>query len=151
MDAYVAKPIRPEELFEAIDAFSRDSGTRSQQTKPEVKDVLDRTAALAQMDGDAQLLAEMAGLLLQDCPKQLSAIRTAVANEDSKLVERAAHKLKGSLGIFGAKEGFEAALCLETMAGGGDLTRAQETLEVLEEALKRLTPVLEGIAGQAVG
>jgi signal transduction histidine kinase/DNA-binding response OmpR family regulator len=151
MDAYVAKPIRPEELFEAIDACTRDSGTRSEQPKPAVEDVLDRTAALAQMDGDAHLLAEMAGLLLQDCPRQLSAIRTAVANEDSKLVERTAHKLKGSLGIFGAKEGFEAALCLETMAAGGDLTRAQETLGVLEEALKRLTPVLEGIAGQAVG
>jgi len=115
-----------------------------------MENVLDRTTALAQMDGDAHLVAEVAGLLLQDCPKQLSAIRAAVANDDSKLVERAAHKLKGSLGIFGAKEGFEAALCLETMAGGGDLTRAEETVGLLEEAIQRLTPVLEGIAGQAV-
>ena len=92
----------------------------------------------------------MAGLLLQDCPQQLSAIREAVTRDDSKMVERAAHKLKGSLGIFGAKEGFEAALRLEMMAGESDLTRAEETLGVLEEALKRLTPVLEGMAGQAV-
>jgi signal transduction histidine kinase/CheY-like chemotaxis protein len=151
MDAYVAKPIRPKELFEAIDTVSRTSGIRREQPAPtEMEHVLDRTAALAQMDGDAHLLAEMAGLLLQDCPNQLSAIRVAVAHDDSKLVERAAHKLKGSLGIFGAKEAFEAALCLETMAGGGDLTRAEETLGALEGALKRLSPVLEGIAGQGV-
>ena len=150
MDAYVTKPIRPDELFEAIDAVTEASGSRSEKPASATERVLDRAAALAQMDGDAHLLAEMAGLLLQDCPKQLSAIRAAVAHDDTKLVERAAHKLKGSLGIFGAKEGFEAALCLETMAGGGDLTRADETLGVLEEALKRLTPVLEGIAGQAV-
>jgi len=150
MDAYVAKPIRPEELFEAIDAVTRTSGSRNEQPARQMEGVLDRAAALAQMDGDDHLLAEMAGLLLQDCPKQLSAIRAAVAHDDSKLVERTAHKLKGSLGIFGAKEGFEAALRLETMAGGGDLTRAEETLGVLEEALKRLTPVLEGIAGQTV-
>jgi two-component system, sensor histidine kinase and response regulator len=152
MDAYVAKPIRPEELFEAIDALSRTSGSGIEQpAQQETKDVLDRTAALAQMGGDTHLLAEMAALLLDDCPRQLSAIRAAVAHDDSKLAERAAHKLKGSLGILGAKEAFEAALCLETLARESELTRAQETLGVLEEALRRLTPVLEGIAGQAVG
>jgi len=51
--------------------------------------VLDRTVALAQMGADADLVAEMAGVLLQDCPKQLSAIRAAVALDDSRVVERA--------------------------------------------------------------
>jgi two-component system, sensor histidine kinase and response regulator len=124
---------------------------QSEQPAPQaVGDVLDQAAALAQMDGDADLLAEMAGVLLQDCPKQLSAIRTAIAHDDSKLVERAAHKLKGSLGIFGAQQAFEAALRLETVAAAGDLTRAEENLSVLEVALKRLSPALEGLAGQAV-
>ena len=151
MDAYVAKPIRPEELFEAIDAVTGVSGSRSEQPAPAaVGDVLDEAAALAQMDGDAELLAEMARVLLQDCPNQLATIRAAITHGDSKLVERAAHKLKGSLGIFGAKQAFEAALRLETMAGGGDLAQAEETFAVLEAALKRLTPALEGLAGQVV-
>jgi two-component system sensor histidine kinase/response regulator len=151
MDAYVAKPIRPEELFKTIDAVTGVSSTRSEQpARAAVGDVLDQAAALAQMDGDPDLLAEMAGVLLQDCPRQLAAIRTAITHGDSKLLERTAHKLKGSLGIFGAKQAFEAALCLENMASEGDLIRAEEAFAVLEVALKRLTPDLEGLAGQAV-
>ena len=151
MDAYVAKPIRPEELFKTIDAVTGVSSTRSEQpARAAVGDVLDQAAALAQMDGDPDLLAEMAGVLLQDCPRQLAAIRTAITHGDSKLLERTAHKLKGSLGIFGAKQAFEAALCLESMASEGDLIRAEEAFAVLEVALKRLTPDLEGLAGQAV-
>ena len=61
-----------------------------------------------------------------------------------------AHKLKGSPGMLAAKEAFAAALGLETMAGGGNLTRAEETLEILEGTLNRVNPVLEEIARQAV-
>ncbi len=125
----------------------RTSGSWSEQpASAAVEDVLDRAAALAQMDGDADLLAEMAGLLLQDYPSRLSSVRAAVAARDTKLIERSAHKLKGSLGIFGAKQAFDATLSLEMLGKGGDLTRADETLRVLEEALKRLTPALEDLA-----
>ncbi len=132
---------RTDEPFEAIEVLMRTSASSAV-----VEDVLDRSAALAHMDGDADLLAEMAGLLLQDHPSQLSSVRAAVAARDTKLIERSAHKLKGSLGVFGAKQAFDAALSLEMLGKGGDLTRADETLGVLEEALKRLTPALEELA-----
>ena len=70
--------------FEGIDV-SRTSGSHSQQPGLATEDVLDRTVALAQMGADAHLVAEMAGVLLQDCPKQLSAIRAAVALDDAGL------------------------------------------------------------------
>ena len=95
------------------------------------------------MDGDANLLAEMAAVLLGDFPNQLSAIRTALADRDSKALERAAHKLKGSVGIFGAKQAYEASLDLETMARRCDFAGADEAFGALEEALNRLRPVLE--------
>src|SRR5262249_11716886 len=107
------------------------------------EDVLDRTTALAQMDGDANLLAEMAAVLLGDFPNQLSAIRTALADRDSKALERAAHKLKGSVGIFGAKQAYEASLGLETMARRCDFAGAEGAFGALEEALNRLRPALE--------
>lgn len=52
--------------------------------------------------------------------------------------------------MLAAKEAFAAALGLETMAGGGNLTRAEETLEILEGTLNRLNPVLEEFGRQAV-
>ena len=83
----------------------KTSASQSQQpASPAMEDVPDRTAALARIGGAARLLAEMAGVLLQDCPKQLSAVCAAGAHHDSTLVERAAHKLEGSLGMLGAKE-----------------------------------------------
>lgn len=69
--------------------MSRTSGSHSQQPGLATEDVLDRTVALAQMGADVHLVVEMAGVLLQDCPKQLSAIRAAVALDDSRVVERA--------------------------------------------------------------
>ena len=113
---------------------------------PAPHDVLDPALALAQMDGDADLLAEMAELLLRDYPGQLSAIRASVADHDSKRLERAAHKLKGSVGMFGAKQASEFALRLETIARAGDLTCAAETLRALEEALQCLASALQGLA-----
>jgi len=143
MDAYVAKPVSPQDLLEAMEAVMKTSANQPKQLTPPAPDVLDRAAALAQMDGDADLLAEMAELLLRDYSGQLSAIRAAVRDRDAKCLERAAHKLKGSLGIFGAKQAFESALLLETMARRADLTRAEETLVALEEALKCLAPALK--------
>jgi signal transduction histidine kinase/DNA-binding response OmpR family regulator len=143
MDAYVAKPVSPQDLLEAMEAVMKTSANQPKQLTPPAHDVLDRAAALAQMDGDADLLAEMAELLLRDYSGQLSAIRAAVRDHDAKYLERAAHKLKGSLGIFGAKQAFESALLLETMARRADLTRAEETLVALEEALKCLAPALK--------
>jgi len=145
MDAYIAKPIRPDELFETIQAVMETSSSLDKQPSP-TQDVLDPAAALEQMDGDADLLAEMAELLLQSYPAQLSAIRAAVADRDSKLLERTAHKLKGSVSIFGAKKAFESALRLEMMAREGELTCVGETLGALEEALKLLTPALQELA-----
>jgi len=126
--------------------MSKASASQSQQpASPAMEDVPDRTAALARMGGAARLLAEMAGVLLQDCPKQLSAVCAAGAHHDSTLVERAAHKLEGSLGMLGAKEAFEAAQRLEKMVSAGDLTRPEEILGILDGALKRLNPVPEGL------
>jgi signal transduction histidine kinase/ligand-binding sensor domain-containing protein/CheY-like chemotaxis protein len=147
MDAYVAKPIHVEELFEAMEAVMTTSGRGDEElVAAGVEDALDRAAALAQMDGDADLLAEMAEVLLRDYPGQLAAIGAAVRDHDSKGLERAAHKLKGSVGIVGAKQAFEVALRLETMAREGDLTRAEATLGALEEALRRLALALQELA-----
>jgi two-component system, sensor histidine kinase and response regulator len=101
-----------------------------------------RNAALVQVDGDEELLGELAKMLLDELPIQLTALRDAVARGDSKAIERTAHALKGAVGNFAARGSFDRARDLEMMGRVGDLAYASEALGGLEESLQRLEPAL---------
>ena len=102
----------------------------------------DLTEALARVDGDHELLAEMAELFLEESSRFIKDIQTAVENSDTQTLTYAAHTLKGSVGNFAATEAAEAARQLEQMGRKGDLTGADIQLAHLEAALARLTPAL---------
>ena len=147
MDGYVGKPIKAQELFDAIESLVGTSAEAetSAETEQHTDEVFDRDATLARVDGDLEFLMELVELFLEDSPKLLSRIRDAVARGDSKALERAAHTLKGSVGNFDAKATFEAALKLENMGRNEDLSNAEEAYSALEEELERLKPALESL------
>jgi two-component system, sensor histidine kinase and response regulator len=104
-----------------------------------------RKAALVQVDGDEELLGELAKMFLDELPIQLAALRDAVACGDVKALERTAHALKGAVGNFAARRSFDRARDLEMMGRAGDLAHAREGLEALEESLQRLEPALASL------
>jgi len=106
--------------------------------RPEVVSELDLQAALARVDGDQDLLKEIAELFLEECPASLEHVRAAVSAADPEAVQRAAHSLKGAVSNFGEKAAHKAALRLEYMGRAGDLTGSAEALRQLEEAIERL-------------
>ncbi len=106
--------------------------------------------ALARVEGDTQLLAEMVRLFSEESPRLLSAAQKAVARRDAKALERAAHTLKGSVGNFAARGAVQAALKLETMAREGDLTEVEEAYRALEEQIERLKPALKSLGKEVV-
>jgi len=108
-------------------------------------EVFDRAEAIARLDGDENLLREIAGLFLDGCPRMLSDIRQALADRDSRALERAAHVLKGSVSNLSARVAFEAAVNLERMSRKGDLTRAEEACAALEREIERLRPALAAL------
>lgn len=110
------------------------------------KEVLDRKAALERVEGDAVLLAELANLLVGDCPQMQSSIHEALDRGDSDALARAAHTVKGSVANFAAGKAFAAALNLEQTARRGDLTSAAGAVEALDEALLELCEALAGVA-----
>jgi signal transduction histidine kinase/CheY-like chemotaxis protein len=142
MDRYVAKPIRPTELFEAIDRLGRTAAPAPAPSTP-LDDCIDWQAAWANLEGDCQLMGELARLFLDDLPHQMEAIHQAAEKTQSYDLERAAHQLKGSVGNFAAKPAFEAAFQLEKIAGQGDLDKVPEALGALESEIERLQVTLE--------
>ena len=140
MDDYLSKPIRARELLAAIERISAGSpvpvdGQRDTST-------VDWAAALERLQGDRELLEELIGVIRQEAPKLLAAVREAVQSGDAPALRLAAHTLKGSLGNFAAARAVEAAKRLEVMGKTGDLSDAVQALAVLETELDRFLPEL---------
>jgi HPt (histidine-containing phosphotransfer) domain-containing protein len=81
---------------------------------------------------------EIVALFLHNAPKKISAIRDAVADENGPHLKRAAHSLKGSAGIIGAKTMGRYCAELEEMGGGSSLEGAGEIFNKLEKEFGRV-------------
>lgn len=140
MDGYVSKPVKPEELSKAIEAVSVGAGIG--QCDAPVQQVIDMASAMERVDGDEELLREIAQLFLENHTEQMDQIRDAIAQGDSKSLEHAAHTLKGSVGNFGAKPAYDAAFSLEKIGRAGDLAPAETAYVVLEREITNLSNAL---------
>jgi two-component system sensor histidine kinase/response regulator len=153
MDAYVTKPLRAQELFAAI---ARVAGGDAALEAPcpgneeQNEEVFDPTAALARVEGDRELLRRMATLFFAQAPTLLGEIRTAGARRDGNALERAAHKLKGTLGYFGAGKATEKASQLEAMGRDGDYTDIENACDKLDEETTCLRQALAEFLGEGV-
>ena len=110
---------------------------------------LDHAAALRRAEGDVELLADMARIFLDDCPRLIANIRAAVANGTAKEIEHAAHELKGCLGSFAAHRGFAAAEKLENLGRSGRLSDARVAAGLVEAEVDQLTAALERLVSAA--
>ena len=88
--------------------------------------ILDWERALENTDGSEELLIELAGVFIDECPEMMRQIRTAIDERDAPALQRAAHSLKGSARIFAATAAADAALEFETMGAEGDLSDAEK-------------------------
>ena len=104
--------------------------------------MFDRGELVDQLVGDPELLAEVIGDFLEDCPRRLTAIRSAINRQDPEHVRATALALKASAATVGATAVFEAAQTIERLCAEG-------RLEPLEAAWRRLsteaTLVLEAL------
>ncbi|MGH9669335.1 MAG: response regulator [Terriglobales bacterium] len=144
MDAYVPKPIRTEELMQAVEGVASASAAEKGE-KEAASGVLDEAALLAGVSGDKKLLLELVKLFLNDRSKLLAQIRNAVRRRDAARLQTSAHALKGSVGNFAARSAYEAARKLETMGREGDLTAVGAAYAALEDEVARITQALTAL------
>jgi CheY-like chemotaxis protein len=144
MDGYVSKPVQAEELIKAVEGLG-DHSPATGKAREHTNEVLDRELALARVDGDEGLLADLAKLFCEESPKLLFAVEDAVARKDAAALKRAAHSLKGSMSTFAARDATEAALRLEELASVGELADAEGAYRLLATQVDRLQQALEGL------
>jgi len=149
MDEFIAKPIRPGEVFGALARYCAASTAAEEPAHAEGSDdtVVDREQALASVDGDTELLQELVELFMEDCPGLLAEIRSAIDAGNVEGLRRSAHTLKGAVANFGAEATVDAAFTLETIAHSGDIRDAEAAYLGLQHELDRAKPALLTLAG----
>jgi CheY-like chemotaxis protein len=160
MDAYVPKPFDDADLFSAMSAavgVAEQSAPGEEACHdagpPTTGAVLpaggERETAPVQTDGDFRAL--LAEAFLGACPRCMSEIGAAIASRDALRLERAAHKLKGSVGVFKDRAAIEAAGAVEAVGRDEDWSSAAAATTVLTQEIARLTTTLSepSLAGAA--
>ena len=102
-----------------------------------------------QHEGEPDLVAELAGMFLDDAALRLEELRDAVGEADTAKVRGVSHALKGSSGNMGATRVHGACAELESAGESGNLAAVPRLLERLEAELSLARPALE--AGTARG
>ncbi len=156
MDGYVSKPIRGDELWtemgRLLDSPLEPTPRQVDHPAPEPvgarETVLDRAELLRRIGTDRETLREVAILVGEECPRLLGAVRAALDRGVARDVERAAHSLKGTVGIVAARQAHGTAYRLENLAHQQDLVAAEVAYLELETQLSRLQDALTAMVGE---
>ncbi len=151
MDGYIAKPIKAGELLETVETVFRIGREQSKDglSGKTHDSVMDWSFAIKHLEGDVELLKEMAGVFLEQSEMLMERIRDALDRGDMVAVERTAHTIKGSVSNFAAKKVFRAAEQLEEIGRKGDVSRAIEAYRILEQEIQRLRPSLVALGSES--
>jgi CheY-like chemotaxis protein len=134
MDEYLAKPLRFDEVFDAIDTVTRGRppASRTEAPRQSSEAALDLATILEGVGGKRDLLAEVVDVFLVDAPLRLADARAALEKGDPAAVAAQAHTLKSMIGLFTMSVPFVTARELEAVGKQGDLAQAAEGLRALE-------------------
>jgi HPt (histidine-containing phosphotransfer) domain-containing protein len=142
MDAYVAKPVRAEELFAAIDAMVASAppaaSSAPASSSPETSGTVDSSVLLAAFGGRADLVKEVIDVFLADAPVMLARLKQAADAGDVAGLVTAAHAIKGSAGLFSQGDAYQQAGALEQRARGGDGSDALRAYDEVAAGVSQL-------------
>ncbi len=140
-DEFLDKPVDMANLFSALSRLLQ----QSVETPPETAEpnlalspALDAAEMLRFVDGDLNLLRELAATFWESCPQMMADVQKGLEGKSPKSLERAAHALKGSLSYFGTGLASQSVVKLEALARAGTLEGAEVLFAELEKGLSDL-------------
>jgi two-component system sensor histidine kinase/response regulator len=154
MDAYLAKPIRDEELHEVIEGLLHGRGAASKDDckKPtSAEDIIfDETSLLARVNGSYEHCDEIVSAFMKESPQLMSAVNDAVVRLDATALAQAAHALKGAISILTTGPAFKAAVILENIAVNHSMQNVEKARADLDTELTHLRMALLQFSKAAV-
>jgi signal transduction histidine kinase/DNA-binding response OmpR family regulator len=150
MDDYVTKPIQSQDLLRAIQNVIGQPETKREAVVagPSSKNLIDREAVLAGMDGDEALLQEIISLFLEYAPQRRDEIRQAIKCGDFAGLRRTTHAFKGAVGYLDSGSVSNAINQLEQLAVSADATGMPDALADFERHLEALTVAAAALAAE---
>jgi CheY-like chemotaxis protein/HPt (histidine-containing phosphotransfer) domain-containing protein len=126
MDDYITKPLEPDYVMSVLERWvDQANGAEAVFDPAKLDDIRSRL--------DANVVADIARLFLQDVPGRITAIRSAA---DAESLRAAAHGLRGSAGTVGAVRMAELGAKLEEMGSAGAIDGAPPLIDELDEAFR---------------
>jgi len=139
MDGLITKPIRMETL---MDVLSRVSNSWAVPLPSSVPENLVNTTRMEDLSASlGEELRDVIESFLEDTPLLIMDLKTAMEREDLAEVERIAHSLKSSSGIFGAKEMMDLCRGVE-LAARGSTMKDSKPLDEIDLAFEGVKAVL---------
>jgi PAS domain S-box-containing protein len=150
MDDYITKPLRSDVLLQLVRQWTGHgevpAARKASAAAPrQERQVLNLDMVLDQVQGNRELLHEIAQILLEEFPGQLQDLTASAARGDAEAVRRRAHQMKGAAANLGAEEAVAAALALERAGHAGEVASFAPLLERMSAAWSRLEPTLRQV------
>jgi len=154
MDDYLSKPVRLQDLREALqrglEAMQQSSTStpngrhesNGQDAPPLLNlEALENLRAL-RMDGEPDPLKELVELFVTDTPNRIAQLQEAVKSQSAHDLEASAHSLKGSAGNLGASTIEATCLRLMQLSRTSDLPAAESLVKSVEEDFAKVKTLL---------
>ncbi|QDT48505.1 Signal transduction histidine-protein kinase BarA [Symmachiella dynata] len=147
MDGYVAKPIRIPLLYDAIAEFFEEPSDSSAATNTNGSNsdsqnnssgCIDWAVALDAVQGDHDLLREVASASVEECKALMTNLEQAVQLQDATATGRAAHTVKGLLRMFPSQPAAQIVQEIEDNAHQGEWNGLESSCESLKAQLIKL-------------
>ena len=151
MDDYVPKPFGVEALRTVVDRWAATIAVSPAEPEPaepgaDADPIVDAAALdelrSYQVEGEPDVLDALIGKFLDSARRECAEVRAAVGRGDVEVLRRAAHGLKGSSGMFGARRLSAISARIETLSRQGSVSEAVPLLRSLEEELEAVARVL---------
>jgi PAS domain S-box-containing protein len=149
MNDYISKPVTRSALATALRKWlpagaggtqSGEQTTRAGEAEAafHVEAAWNRGELLRRLEGDEGMVAEIASEFIEEIPKELTALKRALAAGDLPDAELRAHTLKGAAGSAGGMALCSAAAAMEIAAKKRDIEALANAMPALEREFERL-------------
>jgi PAS domain S-box-containing protein len=156
MNDFLAKPFKPDDLYELVDRWARvalheeeisvDDGSEVPSPSREPVD-LEGFREVMREAGVEEVVDTTVDIYLDDAPAIFVGIESAVADGNVEAVRRGAHSLKSASGNIRAHRLYELLQEMEGLGREGDVTRIRTAFPDLREEFRAVMAYLRKVRG----